>query len=72
MYFPCLRTSKSLSWGESRELQSTIICICFSHNLEVFLIVFKCILSIFHGFVVGVIGEAKKRKISTRGEDLLQ
>ena len=28
-------------------------------------------MSTFRGFVAGVLGEAKKRKISTRGEDLL-
>ena len=48
-----------------------MICICFSLHLEAFLIVFKNILSTFCGFVVGVLSEAKKRKINTRDEGLL-
>ena len=48
-----------------------MICICFSLHLEAFLIVSKHILSTFRGFVVGMLGEAKKRKINTRYEGLL-
>ena len=36
-----------------------------------FLIVSKFILCTFRGFVAGVLGEAKKRKISKRGENFL-
>ena len=43
----------------------------FSRHLEAFLNISKCILSTFRSFVARVLGEVKKRKISTRGEDFL-
>ena len=49
----------------------TIIFICFSCHLEAFLIISKRILTTFRGFVTGVLCEAKKRKINSRGKDLL-
>ena len=40
-----------------------MVCICFSLHLEAFLIVSRPILSTFHDFVAGMLGEAKKRKV---------